>query len=158
MFRVKCFSFSNFWGEMSPVILIMFSQLVKMLTKLNWVKFWELRTRRHASLSHNLTDKYPGAVFVLSVPGHGLLHPEVGLAFIQFIDQLHLRQWTDNREKVELCCSSTSGTIHKILFSIFNYCCTELTLMKYCSAAETCWRQIFSRFKTTCRNIMIILW
>lgn len=45
-----------------------------------------------------LTDKYPGAVFVLGVPGHRLAHPQVSLPLVQFVDQLHLRQRTENKE------------------------------------------------------------
>lgn len=42
-----------------------------------------------------LTDKYPGAVSVLVVPGNRLFHPQVGFALIQFVDQLHLRERTE---------------------------------------------------------------
>lgn len=42
----------------------------------------------------DLTDEDPGAVPVLAVPGHGLLDAQVGLALVQLIDQLHLRQRT----------------------------------------------------------------
>lgn len=58
------------------------------------------------AVSVYLTYKYPGAVFILGVPGNRLIHPKIGLPLIQLVDQLHLRQWAENRERT---CFSAPG-------------------------------------------------
>lgn len=45
-----------------------------------------------ASGLRSLTNKDPGAVLVLAVPGNRLLDAEVGLTLVQLVDQLHLSQ------------------------------------------------------------------
>lgn len=50
----------------------------------------DMRLASDAKIQVHCTNKYPGAVFVHVVPGNGLVDSEVGLAFVQLVDQLDL--------------------------------------------------------------------
>lgn len=78
------------------------------------------------------TNKYPGAVFILRVPGNRLVHSEVGLALIQLIDQLHLCKRTENKRQgfmiiyqLFLCryhqALTGSGKVHWPLFGNYEH-------------------------------------
>lgn len=52
-----------------------------------------------------LTNKYPGAVLVHTVPRNIFVHSQRGLALIQLIDQLHFGQWAEKQSKIYSCCN-----------------------------------------------------